>query len=31
MIDRFEGQTVVIVGAASGIGLEMARQFHGTT
>lgn len=25
---RFEGQTVFITGAGSGIGLEMARQFH---
>lgn len=28
MINRFDGQTAIITGAASGIGFEMARQFH---
>lgn len=28
MSNRFNGRTVVITGAASGIGYEMARQFH---
>ncbi|MBB5803375.1 NAD(P)-dependent dehydrogenase (short-subunit alcohol dehydrogenase family) [Saccharothrix ecbatanensis] len=28
MINRFEGRTVVVTGAGSGIGYEMARQFH---
>lgn len=28
-MDRFAGRTVFITGAASGIGYEMARQFHG--
>jgi NAD(P)-dependent dehydrogenase (short-subunit alcohol dehydrogenase family) len=28
-VKRFEGRTVLVTGAASGIGFEMARQFHG--
>ncbi|HVK21890.1 MAG TPA: SDR family oxidoreductase [Actinokineospora sp.] len=28
MTSRFTGQTVIVTGAASGIGYEMARQFH---
>ena len=28
MVNRFDGQTVIVTGAASGIGFEMARQFH---